>query len=85
MNKKKLRNIIIIFIAAIILVLLTSVKGYNACGCGGCGGVSPIFHFTLNPQKIIDEDKKARDAEICKFVGCGTCTRYYYFGWKMLE
>jgi len=74
----KKKAVIIVLIVLIVLLTL-SLKSYIACGCGGCGGVKPIYGFTVNPNKIISNDKRLKNSEQCKLMGCGICVRYFYF------
>jgi len=75
---------IIIILSVIIVIALIgalSVKSYDACGCGQCGGDdSKIIKFTFNPEKIIQNDQAIKNSEFCRFAGCGKCVKYYYFG-----
>ena len=71
------KNIIIIVI--LLMVFSLSLKSYTACGCGGCGGLKPIYKFTLNPEKIISDDEKLRNSDLCNYMGCSLCVKFIYF------
>ena len=77
---KKILTLLLILLVAIIISFMFLTKSYLACGCGECDGTKTISRFTFFPQKVINKDKNIREGNQCSFMGCGICTKYYYFG-----
>lgn len=54
---------------------------YTACGCGCCGGTTPVDRCVDTAagetmQQIIDADQQARQDPNCSFAGCALGVRY---------
>ncbi|OGD11062.1 hypothetical protein A2576_02840 [Candidatus Amesbacteria bacterium RIFOXYD1_FULL_47_9] len=58
---------------------------YVVCGCGCCGGsegggVAGCVYSKTEFDEIVSRDRRARGADICKYVGCSAGTKYRLCG-----
>ncbi len=87
----KILFIILVLIIIIFAGYITQSKkrtysvnnSYVACGCGCCGDVKYIEQCIYRSKgddlsKIIEEDKKSKQGDLCKLAGCNMGTRYVY-------
>jgi hypothetical protein len=77
--KKNIVLIIACVIVFVLFVLSLTLDNYVACGCGACDTNNIKTSFTFDPNKVISEDESIAKSKICSQLGCGICTKYYYF------
>lgn len=58
-------------------------SSYTACGCGCCGGESPIEQCLYKSKgddinKIIESDQKVKNSPQCAYAGCSKGLLYKY-------